>query len=94
MSGSGAPIPKRSGPRRTFLAARVQLKLDAESRRAVAARIVYPHYLAPAVDARGAAPSRQERTHLGSGTRTVPRGTTRIPSSAPTMRPCEFGRRA
>ena len=62
-----------------FLAARVQLKLDAEFPRFTQSllEIIYPHYLAPTPSMLVAQlqPDRNEPT-LASGTRTVPRGTT------------------
>lgn len=62
-----------------FLAARVQLKIDAEFPRFTQSllEIVYPHYLAPtpAMLIAQMDPDKSD-PGLGSGTRTVPRGTT------------------
>ena len=62
-----------------FLAARVQLKIDAEFPRFTQSllEIVYPHYLAP-TPAMLIAQMHPDKSDpgLGSGTRTVPRGTT------------------
>jgi type VI secretion system protein ImpG len=77
-----------------FMAARVQLKLDAEFPRFTQAllEIVYPHYLAPTPSMLIAQlrPDPNEPT-LGGGTRTVPRGTTLYSVVGPDdMTPCEF----
>src|SRR5215204_6369312 len=62
-----------------FMAARVQLKLDAQFPRFTQAllEIVYPHYLAPTPSMLVAQlhPDKEDPS-LAGGTRTVPRGTT------------------
>ena len=77
-----------------FLAARVQLKLDAEFPRFTQSllEIIYPHYLAPTPSMLVAQlqPDRNEPT-LASGTRTVPRGTTLLSVVGPDdATACEF----
>jgi len=77
-----------------FLAARVQLKLEAEFPRFTQAllEIVYPHYLAPTPSMLVAQlhPDRNEPT-LAKGTRVVPRGTTLYSIQGPDdMTACEF----
>jgi type VI secretion system protein ImpG len=77
-----------------FLAARVQLKLDAEFPRFTQTllEIVYPHYLAPTPSMLIArlAPDANEPS-LATGTRTVPRGTTLLSVVPPdAVTPCEF----
>jgi type VI secretion system protein ImpG len=78
----------------SFLAARVQLKLDAEFPRFTQAllEIVYPHYLAPTPSMLIArlAPDANEPS-LATGTRTVPRGTTLLSVVPPDgVTACEF----
>jgi type VI secretion system protein ImpG len=77
-----------------FLAARVQLKLEAEFPRFTQAllEIVYPHYLAPTPSMLVAQlhPDRNEPT-LAGGTRVVPRGTTLYSIQGPDdATACEF----
>ena len=77
-----------------FMAARVQLKLDAEFPRFTQAllEIVYPHYLAPTPSMLVAQlhPDPNEAT-LGGGTRIVPRGTTMYSVVGPDdTTACEF----
>ena len=77
-----------------FLAARVQLKLEAEFPRFTQAllEIVYPHYLAPTPSMLIAQmhPDKNEPT-LGGGTRVVPRGTTLYSIQGPDdATACEF----
>jgi len=77
-----------------FLAARVQLKLDAEFPRFTQSllEIIYPHYLAPTPSMLVAQlnPDKNDPS-LGSGTRTVPRGTTLHSITGPDdQTACEF----
>lgn len=77
-----------------FLAARVQLKLDAEFPRFTQSllEIIYPHYLAPTPSMLVAQlnPDKNDPS-LGSGTRTVPRGTTLHSIAGPDdQTACEF----
>jgi type VI secretion system protein ImpG len=77
-----------------FLAARVQLKLDAEFPRFTQAllEIIYPHYLAPTPSMIVAElrPDRDEPS-LASGARTIPRGTTmQSVLAAEDVTACEF----
>ncbi|MGH9410162.1 MAG: type VI secretion system baseplate subunit TssF [Vicinamibacterales bacterium] len=77
-----------------FMAARVQLKLDAEFPRFTQAllEIIYPHYLAPTPSMLVAQlhPDTNEPT-LANGTRTVPRGTALYSVIGPDdATPCEF----
>lgn len=77
-----------------FLAARVQLKLDAEFPRFTQAllEIIYPHYLAPtpAMLVAQVHPDLGDPS-LGSGTRSVPRGTSMFSTLAPEdQTACEF----
>src|SRR5215203_7276387 len=77
-----------------FLAARVQLKIDAEFPRFTQAllEIVYPHYLAPTPSMLVAQlrPNKAE-PGLATGDRTVPRGTTMYSVLAPgEVTACEF----
>src|SRR3954469_18398229 len=77
-----------------FLAARVQLKLEAEFPRFTQAllEIVYPHYLAPTPSMLVAQlhPDKNEPT-LANGTRVVPRGTTLYSIQGPDdATACEF----
>src|SRR3984885_2295948 len=77
-----------------FLAARVQLKLDAEFPRFTQAllEIIYPHYLAPTPSMIVAElrPDKDEPS-LASGARTVPRGTTmQSVLAAEDVTACEF----
>lgn len=77
-----------------FLAARVQLKLDAEFPRFTQAllEIIYPHYLAPTPSMLVAQlhPDKNEPT-LAAGTRIVPRGTTLYSIQGPDdATACEF----
>lgn len=76
-----------------FLAARVQLKIDAEFPRFTQAllEIVHPHYLAPtpSMVVVQMKPNSKE-TGLASGTRTVPRGTTMQAEAGAEATACEF----
>jgi type VI secretion system protein ImpG len=77
-----------------FMAARVQLKLDAEFPRFTQTllEIIYPHYLAPTPSMLVAQlqPDKND-PGLGGGTRTVPRGTTLHSMMAPDdVTACEF----
>src|SRR5512134_3670742 len=76
-----------------FLAARVQLKIDAEFPRFTQAllEIVHPHYLAPTPSMVVAqmTPNPKE-TSLAAGTRTVPRGTTMQADAGAEATACEF----
>jgi type VI secretion system protein ImpG len=77
-----------------FLAARVQLKIDAEFPRFTQAllEIVYPHYLAPTPSMLVAQlqPDKSE-PGLATGTRTIPRGSAMLSTMAPDdLTACEF----
>ena len=91
-AASRSPIPTSSGCSKAsaFLAARVQLKLDAEFPRFTQAllEIVYPHYLAPTPSMLVAQLQPDPNDpNLAGGTRTVPRGTHAArPARPPTMR--------
>jgi type VI secretion system protein ImpG len=77
-----------------FLAARVQLKIDAEFPRFTQAllEIVYPHYLAPTPSMLVAQlQPDQSEPGLATGTRTIPRGSAMLSTMAPDdLTACEF----
>ncbi len=96
MKGLQVPDPyvERLLEGAAFLAARVQLKLDAEFPRFTQSllEIIYPHYLAPTPSMLVAQlhPDKNDPS-LGSGARTVPRGTTLHSITGPDdTTACEF----